>query len=95
MDNKNFQIFECFLKARANGLGYLGFPDPLTSLVNRYSPYLVLENTAFNSSGSGSSPPPASPIPLQSTSSQITNISLAHACKAVTTAVKQEKGHWL
>ncbi|XP_011497969.1 PREDICTED: tuberin [Ceratosolen solmsi marchali] len=86
-----YLIFECFLKARANGLGYLGFPDPLTSIVNRYSPYLVLENTAFSSSGSGTSPPPASPVPLQSSSSQITNISLAHACKAVTTAVKQEK----
>ncbi|OXU24396.1 hypothetical protein TSAR_012885 [Trichomalopsis sarcophagae] len=86
-----YLIFECFLKARANGLGHVGFPEQATGTVTRYSPYLVLENTSFNSSSSGTSPPPASPVPLQSANCQITNISLAHACKAVTTAVKQEK----
>lgn len=88
----DFQIFECFLKARANALGHLGFQDPVTGAVGRYSPYLVIENATLPASNSGTSPPPASPVPMQSGSSQITTISLAHACKAVTTAIKQEKG---
>ncbi|XP_014220709.1 tuberin [Trichogramma pretiosum] len=87
-----YLIFECFLKARANCLGHLGFPDPKSGKINRYSPYLVLENpTSLGNGGSSASPPPASPVPTQNASSQITNISLAHACKAVTTAIKQEK----
>ena len=45
----------------------------------------------INTNTSGGSPPPASPVPVQTTS-QITHISLFLACKAVTTAIKQEKG---
>ncbi|KAJ8682291.1 hypothetical protein QAD02_018083 [Eretmocerus hayati] len=85
-----YMIFECFLKARANALGHVGFPHPSTGTIQRYSPYLVIENSTLTAPSGGTSPPPASPIPAQATS-QITNISLAHACKAVTTAVKQEK----
>lgn len=73
-------------------MGHLGFPDPSTGVVNRYSPYLILDNNAFSSSISNNSPPPASPIPVTNSYSQITNISLVQACKSVTLAIKQEKG---
>lgn len=89
------QIFECFLKIRANTLYHLGFPDTQNTSVTRFSPYLVLEHAAterMNSGGGGNSPPPASPAPLQHLSCQITHMSLAHACKAVISCIKSEKG---
>lgn len=46
----------------------------------------------MNSGGGGSSPPPVSPAPLQHLSCQITHMSLAHACKAVISCIKLEKG---
>lgn len=60
----------------------------------KFSPYLVLEHTTerINSGGGGNSPPPASPVPLQHLSCQITHISLVHACKAVISCIKSEKG---
>lgn len=61
----------------------------------KFSPYLVLEHATterMNSGGGGSSPPPVSPAPLQHLSCQITHMSLAHACKAVISCIKSEKG---
>ncbi|XP_015588565.1 tuberin [Cephus cinctus] len=93
-----YLIFECFLKIRANALYHLGFPDSANGTVNRFSPYLVLEHApterlsgAGTAGGGGSSPPPASPAPLQHVSCHITHMSLAHACKAVVSCIKQEK----
>ncbi|XP_012271509.1 tuberin isoform X2 [Orussus abietinus] len=88
-------IFECFLKIRANALYHIGFPDAGMSSVTRFSPYLVLDHGPSErlggGGGGGSSPPPASPAPLQHVSCQVTHMSLAHACKAVITCIKQEK----
>ncbi|KAG7209739.1 hypothetical protein KM043_011368 [Ampulex compressa] len=89
-----YLIFECFLKIRADTLYHLGFPDPPNTSVTKFSPYLVLEHAAterVNSSAGGNSPPPTSPAPLQHLSCQITHMSLAHACKAVISCIKQEK----
>lgn len=87
------QIFECFLKIRANSLSHLGILEPPNA--NRFSPYLVLEHGAterMNSAGGGSSPPPASPVPLQHLSCHITPMSLTHGCKTIISCIKQEKG---
>ncbi|XP_048507911.1 tuberin isoform X2 [Athalia rosae] len=92
-----YLIFEAFLKIRANTHYHLGYPDANTGIVTRYSPYLVLEHAPADrlgsnaSGGGGASPPPASPAPVQHVSCQITHMSLAHACKAVVTCLKQEK----
>ncbi|KAK2584988.1 hypothetical protein KPH14_008518 [Odynerus spinipes] len=89
-----YLIFDCFLKIRANTLYHLGFLDPSNATVIRYSPYLVLEHAPserMNNAGGSSSPPPASPAPLQHLSCQVTHMSLAHACKAVISCIKQEK----
>ena len=88
------QIFECFLKFRANALYHLGFPDFSTGTITRFSPYLALEhssNDRMSTGSGGSSPPPASPAPLQHISCHITQISLAHACRAVISCIKQDK----
>lgn len=87
------QIFECFLKIRANSLYHLGILDPPNAI--RFSPYLVLEHGAterMNSAGGGNSPPPASPVPLQHLSCHITPMSLTHGCKTIISCIKQEKG---
>lgn len=87
------QIFECFLKIRANSLSHLGILEPPNAI--RFSPYLVLEHGAterMNSAGGGSSPPPASPVPLQHLSCHITPMSLTHGCKTIISCIKQEKG---
>ncbi|XP_029054023.2 tuberin isoform X1 [Osmia bicornis bicornis] len=88
-----YLIFECFLKIRANSLYHLGFLDTENGLAIKFSPYLVLEHSTerMNSGGGGTSPPPASPVPLQHLSCQITHISLVHACKAVISCIKSEK----
>ncbi|KAK0095925.1 hypothetical protein PV326_007052 [Microctonus aethiopoides] len=91
-----YLIFECFLKIRANSLFQLGFPDPSTGTVIHYSPYLLLEHAPspadrMNSGSGGNSPPPISPLPLQNVSCQITYLSLARACKAVISCIKQDK----
>lgn len=87
------QIFECFLKIRANSLYHLGTLDPPNA--TRFSSYLVLEHGTterMNSAGGGSSPPPASPVPLQHLSCHITSMSLTHGCKTIISCIKQEKG---
>ncbi|XP_015113598.1 tuberin [Diachasma alloeum] len=92
-----YLVFECFLKIRANSLYHLGFPDSVTGVVTHFSPYLVLEHAPspperMSSGGGGNSPPPPlSPAPLQHISCQVTHLSLAHACKAVISCIKQEK----
>lgn len=85
------QIFECFLKIRANSLYHLGILEPPNA--TRFSPYLVLEHgpTERMNSG-GNSPPPASPVPLQHLSCHITPMSLTHGCKTIISCIKQEKG---
>lgn len=88
------QIFECLLKFRANVLYHLGFPDSSTRTVLRFSSYLALEhssNDKLNTGSGGSSPPPASPAPMQHLSCHITQISLAHACRAIISCLRQEK----
>ncbi|EFN68657.1 Tuberin [Camponotus floridanus] len=87
-----YLIFECFLKIRANSLSHLGILEPPNAI--RFSPYLVLEHGAterMNSAGGGSSPPPASPVPLQHLSCHITPMSLTHGCKTIISCIKQEK----
>ncbi|KAH0546382.1 tuberin [Cotesia glomerata] len=88
-----YLIFECFLKLRANSLYQVGYPDPETGTVTRFSPYLSLEHASadrLGPSGGGNSPP-MSPAPLQHTPCQISHISLAMACKAAIMCLKQER----
>lgn len=90
------QIFECFLKIRANSLYHLGILDSSNAI--RFSPYLVLEHGAterMSSAGGSNSPPPASPVPLQHLSCHITMMSLTHGCKTIISCIKQEKGNAL
>lgn len=89
-----YDIFECLLKFRANVLYHLGYPDPSTGTILRFSSYLALEhssNDKLTTGSGGSSPPPASPAPLQHLSCHITQISLAHACRAIISCIRQEK----
>ncbi|XP_020281635.1 tuberin [Pseudomyrmex gracilis] len=89
-----YLIFECFLKIRANSLYHLGIPDSPNAAVTRFSPYLVLEHGTterMSSAGGSNSPPPASPVPIQHLSCNITSMSLTHGCKAIISCIKQEK----
>jgi len=88
------QIFESFLKIRANSLYHIGTLDATNATVTRFSPYLILEHGTerINSAGGGNSPPPASPVPLQNLSCHITPMSLTHGCKVIISCIKQEKG---
>lgn len=70
--------------------------DASNAITTRFSPYLVLEyvtNERINNAGGGHSPPPASPVPMQHLSCHITSMSLSHACKAIISCIKQEKGY--
>ncbi|XP_066593113.1 tuberin [Prorops nasuta] len=89
-----YLIFECFLKIRADTLYHIGFPNSGSSTVTRFSPYLVLEHTLadrMSSNNGGNSPPPVSPAYSQHLLCQITQLSLARACKAIVLCIKQEK----
>ncbi|XP_008551643.1 tuberin [Microplitis demolitor] len=90
-----YLIFECFLKIRANSLFHVGYTNPETGTVTRFSPYLILEHASapdrLGPSGGGGNSPPVSPAPLQHISCQISHISLAMACKAAIMCLKQER----
>lgn len=83
------------MKIRANTMYHLGFPETLNAPVTRFSPYLILEHvpTERISGPGGNSPPPINSVSLQHSSCQITHMSFAHACKAVISCIKQEKGN--
>jgi len=90
------QIFESFLKIRANFLYHIGTLDATNGTVTRFSPYLILEHGTerINSASGGNSPPPASPAPLPNLSGLITPMSLTHGCKVIISCIKQEKGNF-
>ncbi|XP_049853714.1 tuberin isoform X1 [Schistocerca gregaria] len=82
-----FMIFECFLQLRANSMYQPGFPDPVTHQL-RYSPFLCVDHKHGERPVS---PQPSSPAPAAHVPCTVTHLSLTHACKAVVTALKQER----
>jgi tuberous sclerosis protein 2 len=90
----DFQIFECLLQIRANSLYHLGIPRPSSSLL-RFSPYLAVDQKDGGRTGGTVSPPPMSPAPSSYPTCAVTHLSLTHACRAVVTCLKQEKGEFV
>lgn len=83
-----FQILECFLQLRANSSYNLGFPDATTKQL-RFSPFLCVDHKHGERPVS---PPPVSPASSSHPPCTVTYLSLTHACKAVITCLKHERG---
>lgn len=91
-----FQIFECFLSIRANSCYQLGYPGGMKAELGKpliFSPYLGVDHKHGERTGGASSPPPVSPAPTAHVPCVFTALSLTHACKAVISGLKNERGN--
>lgn len=86
------QIFEYFLKIRADSNYHLGCPDVNNKM--KFSSYLCV--TYRNAEkGALASPPPASPAITQHPNCTVTYMSMVHAFRIVINCLKFEKGKFL